>query len=167
MLRIGVISDTHGLLRPQALEALAGAQHLIHAGDVGGSGVLERLREIAPITAVRGNNDFGEWAAALPAAVTFELAGVRLHLLHDIAGLAPAPAELGIRAVIAGHSHRPAIRESGGVLYLNPGSAGPRRFSLPVSVAWLEIDNGTLHARLVDLTAETKSGTAKDAKDNR
>ncbi len=153
MLRIGVISDTHGLLRPQALQALAGAQHLIHAGDVGGPEVLERLRTLAPVTAVRGNNDAGEWAAALPAAVTFELEGVRLHLLHDVAELALAPAEMGIRAVIAGHSHRPAMRESGGVLYLNPGSAGPRRFSLPVSVAWLEIDNATLQARLIDLTA--------------
>jgi putative phosphoesterase len=144
MLRIGVISDTHGLLRPQALQALGGAQHLIHAGDVGGPEVLERLRELAPITAVRGNNDVGEWAAALPAAVTFELEGLSLHLLHDVA-------ELAIRGVIAGHSHRPVIRESGGVLYLNPGSAGPRRFRLPVSVAWLEIDNGALRARLVEL----------------
>jgi hypothetical protein len=151
MLRIGVISDTHGLLRPQALQALGGAQHLIHAGDVGGPEVLERLRELAPITAVRGNNDVGEWAAALPAAVTFELEGLSLHLLHDVAELALAPAELGIRGVIAGHSHRPVIRESGGVLYLNPGSAGPRRFRLPVSVAWLEIDNGALRARLVEL----------------
>jgi putative phosphoesterase len=151
MFRVGVISDTHGLLRPQALEALAGAQHLIHAGDVGAPEVLAQLRELAPITAVRGNNDVGEWAAALPPAVTFELEGLRLHLLHDVAELALAPAELSIRAVIAGHSHRPAIRESAGVLYLNPGSAGPRRFSLPVSVAWLEIDNATLRARLVEL----------------
>lgn len=151
MLRVGVISDTHGLLRPQALEALLGAQHLIHAGDIGGPEVLEQLRGLAPITAVRGNNDSGGWAADLPPAVTFELGGLRLHLLHDVAALALAPAELGIRAVIAGHSHRPAIRESGGVLYLNPGSAGPRRFSLPVSVACLEIDNGTLRARLVEL----------------
>ena len=112
MFRVGVISDTHGLLRPQALEALAGAQHLIHAGDVGAPEVLAQLRELAPITAVRGNNDVGAWAAALPPAVTFELEGLRLHLLHDVAELALAPAELGIRAVIAGHSHRPAIRES-------------------------------------------------------
>jgi uncharacterized protein len=164
MLRIGVISDTHGLLRPQALEALAGAQHLIHAGDVGGSEVLEQLRQIAPVTAVSGNNDFGEWAAALPAAVTFQLGGLRLHLLHDVAALALVPVALGIRAVIAGHSHRPAIRESGGVLYLNPGSAGPHRFSLPISVAWLEIEDGSLRARLVDLTAENKSGNAKDGR---
>jgi hypothetical protein len=167
MFRIGVISDTHGLLRPQALEALAGAQHLIHAGDVGAPEVLEQLRELAPTTAVCGNNDVGEWSAALPSALTFELEGMRLHLLHDIAELVLEPAGLGIRAVITGHSHRPAIRESGGVLYLNPGSAGPRRFSLPVSVAWLEIDNGTLHARLVELTTTMKSGNAKDAKDNR
>ena len=169
MLRIGVISDTHGLLRPQALHALAGAQHLIHAGDIGAPEVLEQLRELAPVTAVRGNNDVGEWAARLPAAVTFELEGLRLHLLHDVAELALAPAKLGIRAVIAGHSHRPAVRETGGILYLNPGSAGPRRFRLPVSVAWLEIDHGALQARLIDLTTETRtqSGNAKDAKDNR
>lgn len=151
MFRVGVISDTHGLLRPQALQALAGAQHLIHAGDVGAPEVLARLGELAPTTAVRGNNDTGAWAAGLPTAVTFELDGCRLHLVHDVSELAVTPSELGIRAVIAGHSHRPAIRESGGVLYLNPGSAGPRRFSLPISVAWLEIDNGTLRARLVDL----------------
>ncbi len=152
MLRIGVISDTHGLLRPQALEALAGAQHLIHAGDVGAPEVLEQLRGRAPVTAVRGNNDVEEWASALPEAVTFELAGARLHLLHNLAELAVTPAKAGIHAVITGHSHRPALRKSEGVLYLNPGSAGPRRFSLPVSVAWLEIDNGTLEARLVELT---------------
>jgi putative phosphoesterase len=113
MFRVGVISDTHGLLRPQALEALAGAQHLIHAGDVGTPEVLAQLRVLAPITAVRGNNDVGEWAAALPLAVSFELEGLRLHLLHDVAELALAPVELGIRAVIAGHSHRPAIRNRG------------------------------------------------------
>lgn len=151
MLRVGVISDTHGLLRPQALEALAGAQHLIHAGDVGTPEILERLRELAPVTAVRGNNDVEQWADALPAALTFELAGARLHLLHDLAELAVAPARAGIHVVIAGHSHQPALRRSEGVLYLNPGSAGPRRFSLPVSIAWLDIDNGTLGARLVEL----------------
>jgi putative phosphoesterase len=157
MLRIGVISDTHGLLRPRVLEALTGAQHLVHAGDVGTAAVLEQLRKLAPLTAVRGNNDVGRWSAALPAAVTFELAGVRLHLLHNIADLSIAPAELGVRAVIAGHSHRPAVRESGGVLYLNPGSAGPRRFNLPVSVAWLEIEAGKLQARLVSLTETQES----------
>jgi len=151
MFRIGVISDTHGLLRPEALQALAGAQHLIHAGDVGAPAVLEELRKLAPITAVRGNNDVGAWAAELPPAVTFELEGLRLHLLHDVAELAIDPATESIHAVIAGHSHRPALRESGGVLFLNPGSAGPRRFSLPVSVAWLEIDNGRPQARLVEL----------------
>jgi putative phosphoesterase len=151
MFRVGVISDTHGLLRPRAVEALAGAQHLIHAGDIGTPEVLVQLAGLAPVTAVRGNNDIAEWAAALPPSVTFELQGLRLHLLHNVAELALTPAELNVRAVIAGHSHRPAIRESGGVLYLNPGSAGPRRFSLPVSVAWLEIDRGTLRARLVDL----------------
>jgi putative phosphoesterase len=152
VLRVGVISDTHGLLRPQALQALAGAHHLIHAGDIGAPEVLEQLCELAPVTAVRGNNDVQAWASALPAAVTFELAGARLHLLHNLDELAVAPARAGIHAVIAGHSHRPAMRRSEGVLYLNPGSAGPRRFSLPVSVAWLEVDNGTLEARLIELT---------------
>lgn len=152
MFRIGVISDTHGLLRSQAVQALAGAQHLIHAGDVGAPEVLVQLRELAPVTAVRGNNDVEAWAAALPEAVTFELAGARLHLLHDLAELVIAPATAGIHAVIAGHSHRAALRRSDGVLYLNPGSAGPRRFSLPVSVAWLEIDSGIVEARLVELS---------------
>jgi putative phosphoesterase len=151
MFRVGVISDTHGLLRRQALYALSGAEHLIHAGDIGAPEVLEQLRGLAPLTAVRGNNDAGEWAASLPDAVTFELAGLRLHLLHNVAELAVVPAQDGIRAVISGHSHRPGMRERNGVLYLNPGSAGPRRFSLPVSVAWLEIRGESLEARLVEL----------------
>jgi putative phosphoesterase len=150
-LRVGVISDTHGLLRPEALSALAGVQHLIHAGDVGAPEVLERLAMLAPVTAVRGNNDHGDWAAQLPEATTFELAGLRLHLLHNLAELAVDPAERGIRVVLAGHSHRPMVRESGEVLYLNPGSAGPRRFRLPVSVALLEIRGETIAARLIEL----------------
>lgn len=150
-LRVGVISDTHGLLRPEALSALAGVQHLIHAGDVGAPEVLERLAMLAPVTAVRGNNDYGDWAAQLPEATTFELAGLRLHLLHNLAELAVDPAERGIRVVLAGHSHRPVVRESGGVLYVNPGSAGPRRFRLPVSVALLEIRGETIAARLIEL----------------
>jgi putative phosphoesterase len=146
-----VISDTHGLLRPEALSALAGVQHLIHAGDVGAPEVLERLGVLAPVTAVRGNNDYGGWAAELPEATTFELAGLRLHLLHNLAELGVEPAAHSIRVVIAGHSHRPVLRESGGVLYLNPGSAGPRRFRLPVSVAQLEIRGETVEARLIEL----------------
>ena len=150
-LRVGVISDTHGLLRPEALSALAGVQHLIHAGDVGAPEVLERLAMLAPVTAVRGNNDYGDWAAQLPEAITFDLAGLRLHLLHNLAELAVDPAERGIRVVLAGHSHRPVVRESGEVLYVNPGSAGPRRFRLPVSVALLEIRGETIAARLIEL----------------
>jgi hypothetical protein len=149
--QVGVISDTHGLMRPEALSALAGVQHLIHAGDVGGAEVLEHLGMLAPVTAVRGNNDHGDWALELPETTTFELAGLRLHLLHNLAELAVDPTAEDIGVVIAGHSHRPVVRESDGVLYLNPGSAGPRRFRLPVSVARLEITRGTVQARLIEL----------------
>jgi putative phosphoesterase len=148
---VGVISDTHGLLRPQALRALRGAHHLIHAGDIGTAEVLDGLRALAPVTAVRGNNDHGPWAGALPAAETFELGGLRVHLLHNLAELGLEPAEQGIGVVVAGHSHKPSTQESRGVLYLNPGSAGPRRFRLPVSVAWLEIVRGRATCRLVEL----------------
>jgi putative phosphoesterase len=151
LMRIGVISDTHGLLRPEALRALAGARHLIHAGDIGTLEVLEGLRAIAPITAVRGNNDCGAWAQALPEAATCDMGGVRLHLLHDLKALALDPVGLGIDVVVAGHSHRPCIETRAGVIYLNPGSAGPRRFRLPVSVAWLEILGAPARAHIVEL----------------
>lgn len=133
---IGVISDTHGLLRPEAVQALEGSSLIIHAGDVGDPGILDELRKIAPVVAVRGNIDKGE---ALPEVMRVEHGGVSIYVLHDVNQLDIDPAAAGFDAVISGHSHKPSIREENGVLYLNPGSAGPRRFRLPVTVARLDV----------------------------
>ncbi len=159
---IGVLSDTHGLVRPEALRALEGVSHLVHAGDIGGPEVLEALRAIAPVTAVRGNNDHGAWAEALPERVTVTLGGLVVHVLHDLAELAIDPAVEGVRVVIAGHSHRPRIEPRGGVLYLNPGSAGPRRFSLPVTLARLSAGG---EATLVELLSAPAGDPAVKAGD--
>lgn len=148
---VGVISDTHGLLRPEAVAALQGSDRILHAGDVGPADILDRLREIAPTTAVRGNVDTAVWATALPLAEVIPVGGVDLYMLHDRAGLDLDPAAAGFAAVIFGHSHRPGAERRGGVLYLNPGSAGPRRFSLPVTVARLTIAAGVLTHEIVDL----------------
>jgi putative phosphoesterase len=148
---IGVISDTHSLLRPEALAALQGAQHIIHAGDICAPDVLVALAEIAPVTAVRGNNDKGAWASRLPATAVFEAEGVLLYVLHDLAELDLDPAAAGFSVVIAGHSHRPSQDERNGVLYFNPGSAGPRRFRLPICVGRLHIEKGTARGELVTL----------------
>lgn len=151
MLRIGIISDTHGLLRPEAAAALAGSDHILHAGDIGRPEVVEGLRRIAPVTAVRGNVDRGDWAAAFPETVQVEFGGCILHLLHDRKALAMDPAAAGIDVVVSGHSHKPAVERAGPVLFLNPGSAGPRRFSLPIALALLELDGGVPQARIVEL----------------
>jgi len=148
---IGIISDTHGLLRPEALEALRGSDTIIHAGDVGDAGILDALRAIAPVTAVRGNVDRGELARALPATAIVENEGISIYVLHDLAELDLEPVAAGIRVVVSGHTHAPLIRESRGVLYVNPGSAGPRRFRLPISVAKLEVDGSAVAARIVEL----------------
>jgi putative phosphoesterase len=148
---VGLISDTHGLLRPEALAALEGSEHVIHAGDIGDGSVLEALGRIQPLTAIRGNNDTAPWARKLRETETIELAGVRIHVLHDLAQLAPDPAARGIRVVVTGHSHVPRIDERGGVLYVNPGSAGPRRFRLPVTVGRLALDAGRAEAELVTI----------------
>ncbi len=151
-LMVGIISDTHGLLRPQAVDALRGSDLIIHAGDVGPPAILEGLRELAPIIAVRGNVDRETWAAAkLPKQETVDAGGSLLHVLHDIGDLDLDPLEAGFAAVIFGHSHRPSIERRGGVLYLNPGSAGPRRFSLPVTVARLTVAAGELRPEIVTL----------------
>lgn len=150
-MRIGVISDTHGLLRPEAVERLAGVDHILHAGDIGGPEIVPRLRAVAPTTAIRGNVDRGEWADEHPPVVTAELGGRRFHMLHDLADLDLDPAAQGLDVVVAGHSHRPRIETVGGVLHLNPGSAGPRRFALPVTLATLELTPGGIEARLHDL----------------
>jgi len=148
---LGIISDTHGLLRPEAVNALAGATLIIHAGDIGTPEVLEALRAIAPVVAVRGNNDKGNWAQALPETEVVEVGGVALYVLHDVKALDLDPVAAGFHAVISGHSHRPGMAKRRGVLFLNPGSAGPRRFSLPVSVARLNICGATIEAQLVEL----------------
>jgi putative phosphoesterase len=150
-MRIGLVSDTHGLLRPEALAALAGVERILHAGDVGAPAVLDALAAIAPVTAVRGNVDVAPPLAALPAQVTIALAGTRIHLLHDLADLAIDPAAEGVAVVVAGHSHRPRVHAAGGVLWVNPGSAGPRRFALPVAVAELRLGPGGAIARIVPL----------------
>lgn len=148
---VGLISDTHGLVRPEALRALAGAGLIVHAGDVGSPQVIEALRNIAPVVAVRGNADRDYWARALPLSDIVEAGGAALYVLHDLHELSLDPAAAGLSAVIYGHSHTPAIEQRAGVLYVNPGSAGPRRFHLPVSVALLDIDDGRLQARIVAL----------------
>ena len=148
-MRIGLISDTHGLLRPQALAVLAGVDRIIHAGDIGNAAVLEALASIAPVDVVRGNNDTGAWAAAIPHDVTLEYGGVHIHLLHDINELKGRMPP--VQVVIAGHSHRPLVLERDGVLRINPGSAGPRRFKLPVTVGFLEIADGWATATIREL----------------
>jgi len=141
-----LISDTHGLLRPEALRFLRGADHIIHAGDVGGPEVLHDLRTIAPVTAVRGNNDRGR---ALPKTANLKVEGVEIHVLHDIAELR---LKAGMCVVVSGHSHKPKIEERDGVLYVNPGSAGPRRFTLPIAVGELKISGKSVRARIKELT---------------
>lgn len=148
---LGVISDTHGLLRPEALKALAGVERIVHAGDIGSREVLEALARVAPVTAVRGNNDRGGWAMDIPPTEVVEVGGVSLYLLHDLHALDLEPRAAGFAAVISGHSHQPKVDQRDGVLYLNPGSAGPRRFRLPISLAKLTIDKKRVRAELVTL----------------
>jgi uncharacterized protein len=149
--RIGVISDTHGLVRPEAVKALQGVELIIHAGDIGKPEVLEALGAIAPVVAVRGNNDTGDWAHALPETEVVEIGHVALYVLHDVHELDLDPVAAGFKAVISGHSHQPAMAKRNSVLFLNPGSAGPRRFKLPVSLAHLSIQGDALDAQLIDL----------------
>jgi uncharacterized protein len=148
---IGVISDTHGLLRPEAVEALRGSDRILHAGDVGHPKILEALAQIAPVTAIRGNVDAGPWARALPETEVVE-AGVSIYMLHDLGLLDLKPEAAGFRVVVHGNSHQPKIAEKNGVLYFDPGSAGPRRFDLPVSLGKLMIEVGKVRAELVKLT---------------
>ena len=150
-LLVGVISDTHGLLRPQALEALRGSDLIIHAGDVGSPDLLEPLRALAPLHVVRGNVDTGVWAAALPTTARVDVGGAVFHVLHNIAELDLDAAAAGFAAVVYGHSHKPSIETRDGVLWLNPGSAGPRRFSLPITVARVRVSGRQLDPELVTL----------------
>jgi hypothetical protein len=151
-MRLGVISDTHGLLRPEALQALQGAEHILHAGDVGDPKILSALSNVAPVTAIRGNIDEGAACGHLPATELVELGGRSIYMLHDVKKLDLNPEAAGIAAVVFGHSHKPLAEWRRGVLFLNPGSAGPRRFQLPVSVAWLHIEPARLDAQIVTLT---------------
>lgn len=148
---VGLISDTHGLLRPEALEALRDVDFLVHAGDIGSPTILTSLGELAPLTAVRGNNDSEEWAAHVPLFNDLSVGAVRIHVVHEIAHLKGRALPDGTRAVVYGHSHRPSINCKGGVLYVNPGSAGPRRFKLPVTVALLRVTGDHLDTEIVPL----------------
>ena len=150
-MRVGIISDTHGLLRPEAVAALAGMDHILHAGDVGNPGILDALAEIAPMTAIRGNIDRAGRCAALPTTEIVELGGLTFYILHDLKELGLDPVAAGISVVVSGHSHQPSIEQRNGVMYLNPGSAGPRRFSLPVSLGRVTLSNQVPSAEILRL----------------
>jgi putative phosphoesterase len=149
---IGVISDTHGLLRPEAVEALRGVDLILHAGDVGSSEVLDTLKGIAPVVAVRGNNDKGAWAEKLPHSEVAEVGAICIYMIHDVKEIALSPAEAGFQVVVSGHSHKSSVEERKGVLYVNPGSAGPRRFRLPISLARLKVNGAAVSAQVIELS---------------
>ena len=149
--RIGLISDTHGLLRPQAIEALRGSELILHAGDVGTIEVLAALRELAPVIAVRGNVDTSDWARTLPETAVAEAGKVLLYVLHDVHTLDLNPAAAGFHVVVSGHSHQPGKFERDGVLYINPGSAGPRRFQLPITVARLNLSRAPFEVEFLEV----------------
>jgi putative phosphoesterase len=146
--RIGLISDTHGLLRPEALAFLQGCDHIVHGGDIGSQEILDKLAAIAPVTAVRGNNDRDAWAGHVPETDFLQVGELFIYALHDLALLDIDPAAAGVRVVVSGHSHKPLIEERDGVLFVNPGSAGPRRFSLPISAGELIVEGAQLQARI-------------------
>lgn len=150
---IGVISDTHGLLRPEAVEALRGVDLILHAGDVGSPEVLETLNGIAPVVAVRGNNDKGRWADGMPHWEVADVGAIFIYMIHDLKEIDLSPAAAGFQVVVSGHSHKPSVEERKGVLYVNPGSAGPRRFTLPISIARLKVSGQMVSAELVELFA--------------
>ena len=152
-MRVGLIADTHGLLRREALAALRGVEHIVHAGDAGSLEVLERLSELAPLTAVRGNVDRGRWAERLPVTAQVELGGARFHVLHVLDDLAVEPRAAGIAVVVYGHSHKPDSRRTDGVWFVNPGSAGPRRFRLPVTVALAHVEPAGIEISFLELPA--------------
>jgi putative phosphoesterase len=159
-MNIGVISDTHGLVRPEALAALRGSDLILHAGDIGSPQVLEALETVARVTAIRGNNDDAPWARHIPPTLRFTAENVSIYMLHDLKELPIDPAREGVDVVIAGHSHRPSIERRDGVLFLNPGSAGPRRFKLPVAVAKLEVRGAKVRAKITELKIEPSTKKA-------
>jgi uncharacterized protein len=148
---IGLVSDTHGLLRPEAIKALTGADLILHAGDIGTREVLERLQSLAPVVAVRGNNDRGDWANAIPERQVTQVGSVSIYMLHDLNEIDVNPVAADFQVVVSGHTHQPLIERREGVLFVNPGSAGPRRFRLPVSVARLVIDGSNVRGEVVAL----------------
>jgi len=149
-MRVGLVSDTHGLLRPEVVAFLLGSDHIVHGGDICDPSVLEALAAIAPITAVRGNNDRGAWASSLREVEFFKLGDVFVYAIHDLAELDIEPGAVGVRVVVSGHSHQPSVEHRGGVLYVNPGSAGPRRFKLPISAGELILKGSAATARIVE-----------------
>lgn len=148
---IGVISDTHGLFRPEAVAALRGVDLILHAGDIGSAEVLETLQGMAPVVAVRGNNDKGDWAEELPQWEVTEVGAIYIYMIHDLKEIDLSPAAAGFQVVVSGHSHKPSVEERKGVLYVNPGSAGPRRFRLPISVARLKVSGEAVRAEVIKL----------------
>ena len=157
MPRVGLISDTHGLLRPEAMTFLRGSDFIVHAGDIGHAAVLRELAAIAPVTAVRGNNDRGAWAETVREAELLQVDQVFIYVVHDIAELALDPVAAGFQVVVSGHSHKPSVKERDGVLYVNPGSSGPRRFKLPVAVAELMVSGNSVRARIVELDVSARA----------
>ncbi len=150
-LRVGLISDTHGLLRTEARRFLAGCDYIIHGGDIGGALILQDLEALAPLMAVRGNNDHERWADGLKDSELIRVGGVFVYIIHDLAKIDIDPASAGVRVVVSGHSHKPGIEEKAGILYINPGSGGPRRFKLPVSVGEVMVAGTSVSARTVEL----------------
>jgi putative phosphoesterase len=151
MKRVGLISDTHGLVRPEAVDFLRGSDCIVHAGDIGDAQVLEELRRLAPLTAVRGNNDKGPWAKSIAETEVLQVGDVSIYVLHDLSELDLDPIAAGFQVVVSGHSHNPRIEERDGVLYVNPGSSGPRRFKLPIAVGELRVAGASVKARIVQL----------------
>ena len=160
MARVGLISDTHGLLRPEALAFLRGSDFIVHAGDVGDAGVIEALRALAPVSVVRGNNDTGPWANGIAETEELQVGDVSIYVLHNLAELDLDPVAAGFQVVVSGHSHHPLVERRDGVLYVNPGSAGPRRFKLPIAVAELQIVGRSVDARIVPL-GSPREGNAR------
>jgi uncharacterized protein len=151
MIRVGLISDTHGLLRPEAVAFLRGSDFIVHAGDIGHAAILKELASLAPLTAVRGNNDKGAWAKTVQETGVLRVGQVVIYVVHNIAELDLDPLTAGFQVVVSGHSHKPSVKERDGVLYVNPGSSGPRRFKLPVALAELAVNGNSVRARVVEL----------------
>jgi len=160
MFRVGLISDTHSLLRPEAKAFLQGSDYIVHAGDICDPRILEALAALAPVTAVRGNNDRGPWAQQLRETEFIKVGEVLIHVIHDLAQLAIEPGALGVQVVVSGHSHKPRVEQRNGVLYVNPGSSGPRRFRLPIAVGELLVDGSSVSARIIEFERQTCAATS-------